>query len=384
MADKCTSINSEILKWSRESAGYSLEYLCTVYSKYKDWENGIDFPTYAQLEVLANKYKRPIAIFFFPDIPKEVSSKKSFRTIPEYEFNNISPAIRFLFRKGLSMQENLKELNNNKNTEYTAFSEKINNINQFDADTINKIRLLLGISVDIQQKVNDRNKMFELWRNAFADIGIYVFKEAFKDNNISGFCLYDKMYPIIFVNNSTAKNRQIFTLFHELAHIILKGGHIDLVNRDYVEDLPNREKEIEIICNKFAGNFLVPNSVFADFIKNKKISEILIEQLADRFSVSQEVIARKLLDNKLISRTMYLNTASKMSDELSKQASSDGGNYYYNQITYLGKRYLGLIFDKYNAKIINFDQAVKYTGINAAKFNILENKYTRLLYGGAF
>lgn len=383
MVVKCTSINPEILKWARESAGYTLEDICVTIKKYNDWENGTDFPTYTELEKIASKYKRPLAIFFFPEAPKEISQKKSFRTIPEYEFDNLPPTIKFLFRKGLSMQENLKELNNNKNTEYTTFTKSLGNITDFSAKNIEKIRKLLDVSFDIQFKTSNRDEMFEIWRNAFANIGIYVFKEAFKDNNVGGFCLYDEMYPIIFVNNSTTKNRQIFTLFHELAHLLLRGNHIDLSDRNYVDNLPNNTKRIEIICNKFAGNFLVPDSLLNTIVKNSTVSERYIEQLSDKFSVSQEVIARKLLDKNIITQSLYKNISEQMKEIATKHSNNKGGNYYYNQITYLGKRYLGLIIDKYNARIITFDQAVQYAGIKASKFYNLEHYYSKLVYGGA-
>lgn len=384
MVTKCTCINPEILIWARESAGYSLEDICATIPKYKDWERGVDFPTYAQLENIANRYKRPLAVFFFPEVPKEISPKKSFRTIPEYEFENIPPSIKFLFRKGLSLQENLKELNNNKNTEYNTFTKELGNVTTFNSTTIEKIRKLLDVSIDLQFHINNRDDMFEIWRNSFADIGIYVFKEAFKDNNVGGFCLYDEMYPIIYINNSTTKNRQIFTLFHELAHLLLKGNHIDLSNREYVENLPNNIKKLEVICNKFAGDFLVPNTILNSLINNSNMSEKFIEQLSDKFSVSQEVIARKLLDKNLITQKIYNNISEQLKEIALKRSTNKGGNYYYNQIAYLGKRYLGLILDKYNAKIITFDQAVQYVGIKANKFYDLENHYSNIVYGGAF
>ena len=187
----------------------------------------------------------------------------------------------------------------------------------------------------------------------------------------------------IFVNNSTTKNRQIFTLFHELAHLLLRGNHIDLSDRNYVDDLPYNTKKIEIICNKFAGDFLVPNSVLSSIVKNLTISEKYIEQLSDKFSVSQEVIARKLLDKNLITQLTYNNISKQMKEIATKRSTNGGGNYYYNQIAYLGKRYLGLILDKYNARMITFDQAVQYVGIKANKFYDLEHHYSKLVYGGA-
>ena len=41
-------------------------------------------------------------------------------------------------------------------------------------------------------KINNRDEMFEAWRNAFANRGIYVFKEAFKAGGHS--LLFDKRF----------------------------------------------------------------------------------------------------------------------------------------------------------------------------------------------
>ncbi|MXV75458.1 helix-turn-helix domain-containing protein, partial [Candidatus Poribacteria bacterium] len=65
----------DILKWARERSGYAVEAIATFLKKdasiVNDWEAGESVPTYIQLEKLADKYKRPIALFFFPEPPDE-------------------------------------------------------------------------------------------------------------------------------------------------------------------------------------------------------------------------------------------------------------------------------------------------------------------------
>ena len=52
------------------------------------WGSGDNSPTYIQLEKLAYKvYKRPLALFFFPEPPDEEMPQQSFRTLPEYEID---------------------------------------------------------------------------------------------------------------------------------------------------------------------------------------------------------------------------------------------------------------------------------------------------------
>ncbi|MCP4567564.1 MAG: ImmA/IrrE family metallo-endopeptidase [FCB group bacterium] len=69
----------------------------------------------------------------------------------------------------------------------------------------------------------------------------------------SGFCLYDETFPVIYINNSQPATRQIFTLFHELAHLLLRTGGIDTPNDEYIQHLQGEAKQIEISCNQFAA-----------------------------------------------------------------------------------------------------------------------------------
>ena len=75
MAEHVNGINPDILKWARERSGYTVETIAAFLKKdasiVNDWESGERALTYVQLEKLADKYKRPIAIFFFPEPPKE-------------------------------------------------------------------------------------------------------------------------------------------------------------------------------------------------------------------------------------------------------------------------------------------------------------------------
>jgi len=84
-----------------------------------------------------------------------------------------------------------------------------------------------------------------------------VFKEAFRNDDFSGFCLYDKEFPLIIINNSMSKTRQIFTLFQELGHLLFETSGIDKLNDDYIDILPEHDKDIEILCNRLAAEILV-------------------------------------------------------------------------------------------------------------------------------
>ena len=213
-------INPDILKWARETAGLNVTDVANKIGKDVDtilsWEAGQNTPTYVQLEKLAYQiYKRPLALFFFPAPPQEETPKQSFRTLPEYEIQMMSSRIRYLLRQARSMQINLTELNDGIN----PVKENIINELSFYPDIpiesmANKIRKYLGIDLKIQISWKSIDEALNVWRSALEDHGVFVFKEAFKDEMFSGFCLYDKQFPVIYINNSKPKTRQIFSIFH--------------------------------------------------------------------------------------------------------------------------------------------------------------------------
>jgi len=77
------SITPKVLKWARESARMSLETaaakVAVASDKLSEWEEGISQPTIKQAEVLAKAYRRPFALFFLPEIPRDFQPLQDFR-----------------------------------------------------------------------------------------------------------------------------------------------------------------------------------------------------------------------------------------------------------------------------------------------------------------
>lgn len=105
--------------------------------------------------------------------------------------------------------------------------------------------------------------MLEYIRETLYDLGIYVFKDSFKADDVSGLCLYDNKYPIILLNNKTSFTRQIFTVFHEIYHLFCKETNV------YYLDYDN-----EKACDQFASEFLIPAEDFSTYISGKNPAKI--------------------------------------------------------------------------------------------------------------
>jgi Zn-dependent peptidase ImmA (M78 family)/transcriptional regulator with XRE-family HTH domain len=376
-------INRRTLKWARESANISVEEVAYRMKKatttVEDWENeGGESPTYIQLEKLSYEiYKRPIAIFFFPDPPKEVDPKGSFRTLPANELDDLPSNFLKLFRDAQAMQINLEELNDGTNPE----PQKIfRDLSFTPGDNAQKaaaiVRDYLGVSLETQLKWKDMNTAFKEWRRAIEGKGIYVFKDAFHLDEISGFCIYDNEFPVIYINNSMSITRQVFTLFHELAHLLLKTGGIDKCNDAFLRKLKGDNKRAEVLCNKFTGTFLVPDSDFKMILEETALDEKGIQQLANRYKVSREVILRKCLDRKLVDEAYYEVKSKQWAEEAQRRRKQgEGGNYYRNIVAYRGDTYLDLAFKKYYQGRFDEIQLAEYLGVKVTSIPGVESEY---------
>ena len=47
--------------------------------KLKEWEDGVSQPTIKKAEMLAKAYRRPFALFFLPEVPKDFKPLQDFR-----------------------------------------------------------------------------------------------------------------------------------------------------------------------------------------------------------------------------------------------------------------------------------------------------------------
>ena len=364
-----------VITWARERAGFSITEASETFRKIEAWEAGESFPTYPQLEQLADKFKLPIAVFFFPAPPSIPPISESFRTLPEPQFEEIPREVRLLLRKAKALQLNLAELNQGINPAERLITHDLSfPTNVSINEMARRVRKYLGVTLEEQCAWPTDEEALEIWRQVLSDVGIFVFKDAFKVDDYSGFCLYDDAFPIIYVNNSSAKTRQVFTLFHELAHLIFHTSGIDTREDEYIPALADDAQRIEIICNRFAAQFLVPEEAFEAAFRGKPVSEDTAEELAGLFHVSREFIFRKFLDRELIDEATYTRAARLWTGQ---GGGGSGGNWYYTKIAYLGRGYINLAFSQYYQNRIDEIQLAEYLDTKPRNLSALEEYLAR-------
>jgi hypothetical protein len=64
--------------------------------KLKEWEAGTNHPTIRQAQTLAKAYKRPFALFFLPDVPRDFQPLQDFR---KSNSKNLTTSSIFIIRE---------------------------------------------------------------------------------------------------------------------------------------------------------------------------------------------------------------------------------------------------------------------------------------------
>lgn len=372
MATEQIPITRDVLKWAINRSGYSLEDLRGSFKKIDDWvaQDG-GFPSYPQLEKLSEKFKVPIAVFFFPEPPNVPLVEQSFRTLGVEHFAMIPPRVRLLLGKAQAFQTSLAELTRGRNPSDRLITRDLKFKASISIDKMaSAVRDYFGISIEEQCSWKDADTALKNWREVVHSAGVYVFKDRFRQDDYSGFCLYDDEYPIIYVNNTNAKTRQAFTIFHELAHLLFETSGVDKLDDDYIDMLPKDEKRIEVICNRFAARFLMPEAAFEKAFNGLSPTEETADLLASQFHVSRELIFRKFLDKELVSEQEYL-AASKRWAKQKKKGS--GGDPYRSKMAYLGKEYVNLAFSQFYQNRIDEYQLADYLDMKPKHVLTLEN-----------
>ena len=295
--------NPIMIKWARENAGFTLEELPDYLKDAEKWETGQDKPTWTDLRNMAKKYKRPSFFYFLSEPPKEDEDLIEFRADDKIE--EYSPELRLEIRKAKSRRDAYIKIHEDMGMKIPNFSQYVSNEQNY-IKLGQYIRKLLNVSFETQKKWilnsngnrdSTHNSFLNHWKEILFGMGLLVFEtKDVLESEISGCSLYYDNCPIILLNGKNYHNRRIFTLMHELAHLIRRESAICDVDKH------NRK---EIFCNKVAAEILIPKETLKDldlFTKNK--NNLRVANLSNFYGVSKQSIVYKLYDTRLISNEL--------------------------------------------------------------------------------
>lgn len=368
-----TSINPEVLKWARETAGWTIEEISQKLGvkqvTYQKIESGEKQPTLAVLKKLSNYYKRPLSAFFLPEPPKEPPFSTSFRLLP-VDAKHISKDLRLEIRRARRQQSIANELMEELGLEIKP------DVNIFSTEDdpqkiARKERKRLGI--DIQQQLEWKNEYeaFRFWRNKLEDLNILAIQIKVPVEDARGFLLMDMDPPIIAVNSRDDVKARIFTLFHEYAHILLGISEL-YVPDELTGEIPlnSQALKIEKWCNNFAGEFLAPSeelmkgSDFQNLVKSVPLlSDKSLAKVSRKFKISKHAILLKMLYLDFIPETTYKHKLSELRKREVKEGEGFGVPPPKKCLDDKGRLFVSLVMEGKQKNLVSYKDVSDYLSI---------------------
>lgn len=269
MADKA-NITPKVLKWARESARMSQESAADKVSvpveKLNEWEEGFGQPTIRQAETLAHAYRRPFALLFLPEVPRDFQPLQDFRRSSAKQLGTASV---FIIREIQQKQAWISDIFEGNKELALPF------VGRFTLkDSPTKVARDILETLQINPSKYSTDKPIREWISKAEAKGIFISRTSFihsrlklDSDEIQGFTIADKYAPFVFVNSEDWDAPQLFTLVHELAHIwIAESG----VSNEIEPEIKQRDKlnPIELFCNEVAANALMPIEIIKNFNPN--------------------------------------------------------------------------------------------------------------------
>ena len=128
------------------------------------------------------------------------------------------------------------------------------------------------------------------------NLNVDVLIDEFPDDPLSGAAITDRSFPLLFVNSSHPRPRSLFTLAHELGHL-LAGHSGDSISLD--RELAG-STEPERIANAFAAGFLLPEHKVEEALMQGGRHLSTLVDLTVSYGVSYETLVYRLHNLRLI------------------------------------------------------------------------------------
>lgn len=302
MSTEIVNVNTKWLKWARTSVKYEKDDVARKLNinpeKITEWEETGEL-THDELIALSDVYEVSPYTFFDGNDPVYDKEIPDFRTINSEKIK-LTSEIMFELRRAKENRETLLNFEEDfDDFEFPLFSS-------YTLDSTNPLIVAENIRNLLEMSRSNSHRKFDYWINLMESLGILVFEfYNIEPEQLRGYALYYDKLPIIGINHKESTNAKKFTLFHELAHLIMKKDGISNIN-EYT--IINND---EAYCNKVAAEVLVPNKLFKNYIRDnssyKKFRVEDIKGLSKIFNVSRQVIVRRALDLGFISRVDYNN-----------------------------------------------------------------------------
>ncbi|MER9877610.1 ImmA/IrrE family metallo-endopeptidase [Mesorhizobium sp. M0118] len=327
-------VDTGTIVWARKRSQLSVDRAASLLkcetSQLEKIEAGTAMPTATQFRRMADIYLLPEATLLGLVPASELALPKDFRSF-EGARVDLSYETVLAVRRVQARQEaiaHLAEIDD----QIVAPELPIHTIRDDPEQLGASFRREFGFPV-IDQLTLTTQQSYQRWRRMIEDMGVSVYVEPLGKDDSRGVSMYFNEFPAIIIDqNEKQHGARLFTLFHELAHLLIRQtGISNFSPRNAVENF----------CNRFAASFLMPReavqAVF-DVADGKKIEPDLpqLEFAARKLSVTISQIALRLEHLEYAPKGLYARIAKLLRPPSPKPKGKGGPEWKYMYLSRYG------------------------------------------------
>lgn len=306
-------ITPSILGWAISESGYTLAEVAEKAGVSSEtilsWSKGDAAPLLGQFTKIVATLKRPTATFFLPEPPESKHVEIEFRGPRERDHRQLNPRERELVREAARLQEILSWIRRELGEGRPRLPK--HSIGKNVEPIAESIRQHLQVSIAEQRNWASASQALKEWRAKVEASGIFVFQFPMGNDSCRGFSLFDTYAPAVAINTAWNQQARIFTLFHEIGHLITRTSSACMQGGNY--RLAQSSDKTERWCEKFAAAVLLPwdplkrhlvsNGMWTPGKYIKSLS--VVNELAEEFHVSVRAVAIRLIQKHVAEWELY-------------------------------------------------------------------------------
>lgn len=351
----CTQANPQLITWSRKSSGVSVERAAKrvklTQDLYLQVEAGKEHLTLSQLRLLAVLYKRPVAVFFLPEPPKDTKRPKDFRG----HKGQLSSKALVSIRRSRRVQQLAKELMP------SDIDTRLWRCGADIREDAKRAREWLGLTDDIQTEAQTSKDFFATVTDLLAAKETHVLLHSFPTDDAQAYSFPEVPRIITISTGDSSVEARLFSLFHELYHVRL--GESGLCYTNTVQNHYQHER----LCDQFAVLVLMPESLTRQLTEQAVNEDLdLNEQLT---FLSKKIKASKYALLIRLQELGYIDehqVAQQVALWRKKKGRTSFGrtNRISNVLKENGKLFTGRVIDAYQNNRITTTDAAQMLAIN--------------------
>lgn len=357
---RLNNIRPEMLAWAFERAGFDEEMAVKAFPKLASWLSGEKLPTVSQLQQFAKRFYVPFGYLFLQNVPNEMIPFPMFRGeagVMNHFDLNVYDTVNTIRTRQDWLEEYLVQ-----NDIATCHLMNRITLQTPIGEAVNLLRGILELEPRWAFSLARTDVAVGVLTERLEQAGVFVAYNGVVGNNTQrtlkvsecrGFALVNDVAPYIFVNSADSKSAQLFTLVHEVAHVMLgiSAGHAG-------EEIGAHDA-YEKYCDSMAAEFLVPAQVLRETWNHD------IKKQTRLFKVSEIVVARRAHDLGLLSDIAYQNFWMEYSHRpVAEKKKGGGGDFYLTSVKRVGRLFAIHVRNAVNSRQLEYTEAYRLTGLS--------------------